>query len=65
MSNDIRIKRGLDIKLKGVAEKAIDTAIVSNFYTIRQKIDRIIYIRYKDFRIISCYLLKQYICLRW
>jgi Na+-transporting NADH:ubiquinone oxidoreductase subunit A len=35
MSNDIRIKRGLDIKLKGEAEKAIDTAIVSNFYTIR------------------------------
>ena len=35
MSNDIRIKRGLDIKLKGEAEKAIDTAIISNFYTLR------------------------------
>ncbi|NOY46978.1 MAG: Na(+)-translocating NADH-quinone reductase subunit A [Chlorobi bacterium] len=35
MSNDIRIKKGLDIKLKGVAEKAKENAIVSNFYTIR------------------------------
>ena len=35
MSNDIRIKKGLDIKLKGEAEKAIEKAIVSNFYTIR------------------------------
>jgi len=35
MSNDISIKKGLDIKLKGGAEKAIEKAIVSNFYTIR------------------------------
>src|SRR5690554_3763737 len=35
MSNDIRIKKGLDIKLKGVAEKATENAIVSNFYTLR------------------------------
>ena len=35
MSNDIRIKKGLDIKLKGKAEKATEKAIVSNFYTIR------------------------------
>ena len=35
MSNDIRIKKGLDIKLKGEAEKAIENAIVSNFYTLR------------------------------
>ena len=35
MSNDIRIKKGLDIKLKGSAEKAKENAIVSNFYTIR------------------------------
>ena len=35
MSSDIRIKKGLDIKLKGEAEKATEKAIVSNFYTIR------------------------------
>ena len=35
MSNDIRIKKGLDIKLKGEAEKTIETAILSNFYTLR------------------------------
>ena len=35
MSNDIRIKKGLDIKLKGTAEKAKENAIVSNFCTIR------------------------------
>ena len=35
MSNDIKIKKGLNIKLKGEAEKAIEKAIVSNFYTIR------------------------------
>ncbi len=35
MSNDIRIKKGLDIKLKGAAEKAKENAIASNFYTIR------------------------------
>ena len=35
MSNDISIKKGLDIKLKGEADKAIEKAIVSNFYTIR------------------------------
>ncbi|RED50097.1 Na(+)-translocating NADH-quinone reductase subunit A [Seonamhaeicola aphaedonensis] len=35
MSNDIRIKKGLDIKLKGAAEKTLDSAIVSNTCTIR------------------------------
>lgn len=35
MSNDIRIKKGLDIKLKGAAEKVKENAIISNFYTIR------------------------------
>lgn len=35
MSNDIRIKKGLDIKLKGEAEKTSEKAIVSNFYTLR------------------------------
>jgi Na+-transporting NADH:ubiquinone oxidoreductase subunit A len=35
MSNDIRIKRGLDIKLKGEAKKVKEAAIISNFYTIR------------------------------
>ena len=35
MSNDIRIKKGLDIKLKGEAEKATEKATVSNFYTLR------------------------------
>ena len=35
MSNDIRIKKGLDIKLKGSAEKTSEKAIVSNFYTLR------------------------------
>jgi len=35
MSNDIRIKKGLDIKLKGEAEKTIENAVVSNAYSIR------------------------------
>ncbi len=35
MSNDIKIKKGLDIKLKGDAEKALETAIISNFHTLR------------------------------
>ncbi|AUP78430.1 Na(+)-translocating NADH-quinone reductase subunit A [Flavivirga eckloniae] len=35
MSNDIRIKKGLDIKLKGEAEKTSEKAILSNFYTLR------------------------------
>lgn len=35
MSNDIRIKKGLDIKLKGAAEKTSEQAILSNFYTLR------------------------------
>lgn len=35
MSNDIRIKKGLDIKLKGEAEKTLEKAVVSNFYTLR------------------------------
>ncbi|NNE30965.1 MAG: Na(+)-translocating NADH-quinone reductase subunit A [Winogradskyella sp.] len=35
MSKDIRIKKGLDIRLVGEAEKATENAIVSNFYSIR------------------------------
>ena len=35
MSKDIRIKKGLDIKLVGEAEKTMENAIVSNSYTIR------------------------------
>jgi len=35
MSNDIKIKKGLDIKLKGTAEKAKENAIISNFYSVR------------------------------
>ncbi|WP_191858858.1 Na(+)-translocating NADH-quinone reductase subunit A [Hanstruepera ponticola] len=35
MSNDIKIKKGLDIKLKGAAEKATENAIISNTCTIR------------------------------
>ncbi|MFB9056770.1 Na(+)-translocating NADH-quinone reductase subunit A [Mariniflexile ostreae] len=35
MSNDIRIKKGLDIKLVGEAEKIVEQAIVSNYFTIR------------------------------
>ena len=35
MSNDIRIKKGLDINLVGAAEKTKESAIVSNFCTIR------------------------------
>jgi len=35
MSKDIRIKKGLDIKLVGEAEKNTENAIVSNFYSIR------------------------------
>ncbi|MCX7550811.1 Na(+)-translocating NADH-quinone reductase subunit A [Xanthomarina sp. F2636L] len=35
MSNDIKIKKGLDIKLKGEAEKATENAIISNYYTLR------------------------------
>lgn len=35
MSNDIRIKKGLDIKLIGEAERAIEQAIISNYCTIR------------------------------
>ncbi|WP_179005068.1 Na(+)-translocating NADH-quinone reductase subunit A [Winogradskyella forsetii] len=35
MSKDIKIKKGLDIKLVGEAEKATENAIVSNFYSIR------------------------------
>ena len=35
MSNDIRIKKGLDIKLKGEAEKTSEQAGSSNFYTLR------------------------------
>ena len=35
MSKDIRIKKGLDIKLVGEAEQVTENAIVSNFYSIR------------------------------
>lgn len=35
MSNDIRIKKGLNIKLKGEAERTIEQAIISNYCTIR------------------------------
>ena len=35
MSKDIRIKKGLDIKLVGEAEKTTEAAIISNTYTIR------------------------------
>jgi len=35
MSNDIKIKKGLDIKLKGSAEKVIENAIISNTCTVR------------------------------
>jgi len=35
MSNDIHIKKGLDINLKGEAEKAKENAVISNFYTLR------------------------------
>jgi Na+-transporting NADH:ubiquinone oxidoreductase subunit A len=35
MSKDIKIKKGLDIKLVGEAEKTTENAIVSNFYYIR------------------------------
>ncbi|MDB4402024.1 Na(+)-translocating NADH-quinone reductase subunit A [Algibacter sp.] len=35
MSNDIRIKKGLDIKLNGEAEKTVERAIISNYSTIR------------------------------
>ncbi len=35
MSKDIRIKKGLDIKLVGEAEKTTENAIVSNFYSVR------------------------------
>ena len=35
MSKDIRIKKGLDIKLVGEAEQTIENAIISNSYSIR------------------------------
>lgn len=35
MSKDIRIKKGLDIKLVGEAEKATENAVISNFYSIK------------------------------
>ncbi|EPR74720.1 Na(+)-translocating NADH-quinone reductase subunit A [Winogradskyella psychrotolerans RS-3] len=35
MSKDIKIKKGLDIKLVGEAEQTIENAIISNFYSIR------------------------------
>lgn len=35
MSNDIRIKKGLDIKLNGEAEKTVEQAVISNYCTIR------------------------------
>ena len=35
MSKDIKIKKGLDIKLVGEADKTVEQAIISNFCTIR------------------------------
>ncbi|WP_298554838.1 Na(+)-translocating NADH-quinone reductase subunit A [uncultured Algibacter sp.] len=35
MSNDIRIKKGLDIKLIGEAEKTVEQAVISNYCTVR------------------------------
>lgn len=35
MSNDIKIKKGLNINLKGEADRSTENAIVSNFCTIR------------------------------
>jgi len=35
MSNDIRIKKGLDIKLIGEADKTVEQAVISNYCTIR------------------------------
>ena len=35
MSKDIRVKKGLDIKLVGEAEKTTENAIISNFYSVR------------------------------
>ena len=35
MSNDIKIKKGLDIKLKGIAEKTTEKAVLINFYMLR------------------------------
>ncbi|GGI56761.1 Na(+)-translocating NADH-quinone reductase subunit A [Winogradskyella haliclonae] len=35
MSKDIRIKKGLDIKLVGEAEKTTENAIISNSFTVR------------------------------
>ncbi len=35
MSNDIRIKKGLDINLKGEAEQTTEKAVLSNFYVLR------------------------------
>lgn len=35
MSNDIRIRKGLNINLKGKAEKVIENAVISNFINVR------------------------------
>ena len=35
MSNDIKIKKGLNIKLKGEANKTVEQAVISNFCTVR------------------------------
>lgn len=35
MSNDIHIKKGLDIKLKGEADKTLEQAVISKYYTIK------------------------------
>jgi len=35
MSKDIKIKKGLDIKLRGKAKERLESAIVSKYYTIR------------------------------
>ena len=35
MSKDIKIKKGLDINLKGAAAEVLETAIVSKYFSIR------------------------------
>ncbi len=35
MSNDIKIKKGLNIKLKGEAEKTVEQAVISKYCTVR------------------------------
>ena len=37
MSKDIKIKKGLDINLKGAAAEVLETAIVSKYFSIDLK----------------------------